>query len=259
MSMILNKKLIVANWKNHPNLPSDAVKFWNTAKRGALSLKKTELVVCPPMPFLALLARTLPPKKIFLGAQSSSAEEGGSWTGSIPASMIFEIGARYLLIGHSEERRLGLTDKDIGKRLAAALRAGLYAILCVGESARDTEGFFLSILEGQISSALSAIPRKFLDNLIIAYEPVWAIGKAEREAMNPRDLHETVIFIRKTLAAFVGGNPLPNTPILYGGSVGAHNAAHFISEGTAIGLLVGRGSLETTSFRELLASVDAIK
>lgn len=257
--MILNKKLIVANWKNHPNSSTDAVKFWNTAKRSVSSLKKTELVVCPPMPYLALLARTLPPKKIFLGAQTLSAEESGSWTGAIPASMIFEIGGRYVLVGHSEERRLGLTDQDIGKRLAAAFRVGLHPIFCVGESARDSEGAFLSVLSGQINVALSSIPRKFLSDLIIAYEPVWAIGKAEREAMNPRDLHEMAIFIRKTINDFSGGNSNLHVPVLYGGSVGAHNAVSFLSEGTAEGLLIGRGSLEATSFRELLSSVDSMK
>jgi triosephosphate isomerase len=256
--MFLNNKwLIVANWKNHPNSPIDAQKFFSAAKRIALTLKRTEVVIAPPLPYLALLAKKIPPKKIFLGAQTLSPEEGGSWTGAVPASMIFEIGARYVLVGHSEERQLGLSDNEITKRLASALKAGLRPILCVGENKRDGDGAFLSFLETQIKTALEHLPKRYLADLIIAYEPVWAIGKTEREAMNPRDLHEMVIFIRKTILSLDA--TAPRTPILYGGSVGAHNAASFLAFGEADGLLVGRGSLETISFKELLGVVDAVR
>jgi triosephosphate isomerase len=157
-----------------------------------------------------------------------------------------------LLLGHSEARRLGDTEEIIARKLRLALKYDWRIILCVGEAARDDQGQYLQIIKQQLESALRGVPRKFFDRLVIAYEPVWAIGEAAKQSDSPAGFLEQAIYIRRIISALVGKEAALALPVLYGGSVTAANAAGFLGEGQAAGLLVGRASLVPAEFNKIL-------
>lgn len=239
--------LVVANWKLHPKTLKEAEKLLSSYKlpRGM------SVVVAPPSLFLQPL-RKGHKGKIAFGVQNIFFEKEGSFTGEISGGMAKDVGASYALIGHAERRALGESDEEIAKKAGAAVRAGLTAILCVGERERDEHGFYLNRLKEQLERGLAEISPALLKNVIIAYEPLWAIGASV--AISPRDLQETALYLRKILHALYKDKGL-SVPVLYGGSVSAENAAAFVEEGDVNGLLVGRESLKSGSFNAILANL----
>jgi len=147
----------------------------------------------------------------------------------------------------------GESDADVNKKALAATNTGLTTILCIGESDRDhKDGTHLAFLTRQLESALKGVSKSKLSKVVIAYEPIWAIGKSEEEAMKPEELHETVLFIRKVVAGLFGKNLALKIPILYGGSVEKGNTRALLTEGMVDGLLVGHASLNVDEFNEIL-------
>lgn len=245
------KKIIVGNWKMNPSTLAEARRIFGLAKRTAPKIRRAEAVICPPflyLPALAKLAKNA--RNISLGVQNLFWETAGSYTGEISPAMVLNLGVRYAIIGHSERRMLGETDLMVSKKATLALKLGLRAIVCIGESTRDEKGEYLGFLKNQIKNSLQGIAGKLLENLIIAYEPVWAIGG--REAMKPDQVEELGIFIRKTLSDIYNQEEAMKMPILYGGSVDAKNAEAIVYQGNVQGLLIGRQSLEPESFRAIL-------
>jgi triosephosphate isomerase len=155
-------------------------------------------------------------------------------------------------VGHSERRAAGDSDETVHAALRAAAGAGLVSILCVGETERDAGGAHFSFVEGQLSSALKDFPKQSASKLVVAYEPVWAIGKTAADAMKPQELREMAIFIKKTLAGIFERKAALRVPILYGGSVEPENARALIAEGGVGGFLVGHASTSVDSFIEIL-------
>ncbi len=258
----MSKRLIIGNWKMNPGTPEEAKKLVRKTKRAALGLVKTEIVVCPPFPFLTACVPRKKEANFKVGAQSVSAEEGvGARTGEVSATMVRAIGAEYAIVGHSEQRKVGEsgnsdTDETVSKRLNAALNAGLVVILCVGEKARDENGTYLEELKNQIKNSLLNTPKKFASKIIIAYEPVWAIGA--QEAMNSEQIYETSIFVRKIFADVFGADNGLKAKVLYGGAVNFRNAYEIMTVGKVDGLLVGRESVNAPGFVELIKAVDKI-
>jgi triosephosphate isomerase len=246
-------RLIVANWKMNPDTPSEARALVTATKLVAGNLRHTNVVICPPAVFLALLK---PTRKIALGAQDISTELRGAYTGSISAPMMKYSGVTYAIIGHSERRALGETDEIINQKIKIALSQGLRVILCVGERARDEHGHYLKHLREQLEKAVYRLPRPMAKGLIIAYEPIWAIGVDAKQADTPAGFLEQSIFIRKVLSHWCGRTMALELPILYGGSVNPKNAVSFIKEGEANGLLVGHESLRADHWREIIKIVD---
>ena len=237
-----SKKIVVANWKMNPENEEAAKRIFLYTKKISKKIRKTDIIVCPPFVYLPLLSSFA--RKVSLGAQDVFWEENGSYTGEVSARMIKGVGAKYVIIGHSERRALGDSDEIINKKIKAALNTGLSVILCVGEKERDPHGAYLEFLSNQIHLSLGKVSKKEFSSIMVAYEPIWAIGAKSYKAIDGQELHETALFIRKTLSDMYGYTEAMDTPILYGGSVNAKNANEILTEGGVQGFLVGRQSLE---------------
>ena len=254
-----NKILIVANWKMNPGTAEKAKEIFRGTLKSVKDLKNIKVAVCPPFVYLSDLEKLnggALMSHLILGAQDMFWEKEGSFTGEICSNMLS--GEGYVIIGHSERRELGETDDMVAKKILSAVKSDLKPILCVGEKVRDDHGEYLHFLRNQIINSLGKLPKKYLAKLVIAYEPVWAIGKSENEAMKPVDIHETSIFIKKVLMEIYKDKKVLEIPILYGGSVSQNNAKEIITLGEVQGLLVGRESLNPKKFGELLKNVSSI-
>lgn len=243
------KKIIVGNWKLNPQSLEEAESIVKITSRKLP--RTTTVVVCPPAVFLSHLALTKRKLPLRFGVQDVFPENSGAVTGEYGPKMARSAGADYAIIGHSERRAFGETNDTVNKKLKASLKAGLISILCAGEKERDHHGHYLSFLKAQIEESIEGVTRPLAEKLIVAYEPVWAIGEKSRGAMNPRDLHETSLFIRKVLHGHFG-NKAFSVPLLYGGSVDPVNARVMIKEGNVEGLLVGRESLNAKHFLKII-------
>ena len=168
------------------------------------------------------------------------------------------MGVSYVIVGHSERRNppagVGETDEIVSKKAVAALVEGISPIVCVGEAVHDADGAYLSILKEQLKNSLAGVPKSAVSRIVIAYEPIWAIGA--KEAMKPEQIRETTLFIKKTVADIFGRDAGLDLPVLYGGSVNWRNAADIIRNGDVQGLLVGRESVNIPGFIELAKAVD---
>jgi triosephosphate isomerase len=243
------KKLIVGNWKMNPRTILEARKIFSAVKLASVGLKKTDVVLCPPVVFLECLETS---SKYALGAQNIHFEKDGAFTGEISAGMLASMKVKYVILGHSERREMGETDDFIAKKVVSAITAGLTVVLCVGEKVRDEECEYLKTLQAQIKASLSGVTKEMLKKLIIAYEPVWAIGVKATGVATPDVFLETSIFIRKVLAGIYDQPSAHAMKILYGGSADEKNAESFLKEGEANGLLVGRASVDAKKFINIL-------
>lgn len=243
-----SRKLFVANWKMNPVSHDEARKLFLASRKVSDKFTKVEVVLCPPAVFLGRLGDLArKSKRLSLGAQDVFWESEGSFTGELSPIMFQDLGARYAIVGHSERRALGETDEVVNRKILACLRAGLQTILCVGEKIRDSEAEYLGFVRGQLQVALNKVLRTDLPSLVIAYEPVWAIGKNSSGAITSRDLHVMSIFLRKTLSEIYDRASAEQVRLLYGGSVSPENVAALVSEGEVDGLLVGRESRKPES------------
>ena len=253
----MSKHLIVGNWKMNPGTLAEAKKIARRVKRVAPELKGSEAVIAPPFPFIAACGSRRPIKNFHLGAQSASHEETGPYTGEVGATMLRDIGAEYVIVGHSEERKGGDTDERVSQKMRAVLEAKLIPIVCVGEAVRDENGAYLETLKNQIKATFANIQPKSASHIVLAYEPIWAIGA--KEAMRPEDVREMSIFVKKIFADLFGADAGIKVRVLYGGSVNFRNAPDIMTIGKVDGLLVGRESVNTPGFIELLKAVDQAK
>lgn len=243
----MKRFIIVANWKMYPPTLREARKFFAVLEKKIKPAKNVELVVAPPFPYL-ILAK---PKKYALGAQDVFWEKEGSFTGEVSGRMIKNIGARYVIIGHSERRTyLGETGEMIQKKVKKALETGLNPILCVGEARRDGEGKFFGFIRRQVEEVYRNLKKKEAGRVIIAYEPIWAIGSGK--PAKPRDVSEAALFIKKTIADIFGAHIGQKVRILYGGSVDASNARGYLTEPQIAGLLIGRESRLPQKFLKIV-------
>ncbi len=230
----------------------DAREIVKVVKRASGKLKKSQVVVCPPFVYLSLFSKSKG-GNFFLGAQNANTEMLGSFTGEVSYSMLYQFGVRFVILGHSERRKMGESDDLINKKVKSVVNSGMSAIVCVGESTRDHNGDYLEFIKNQILLALRDVPKKLLGQIVIAYEPIWAIGASQ--AMNSRDLHEMSIFIKKVLKDSFGFSS-DDTRIIYGGAVDRVNADLLIKEGNVSGFLIGRQSLVPKDFVEIMKLVD---
>jgi triosephosphate isomerase (TIM) len=251
-----NRKIIVANWKMNPQTLDEAKRTFNGIKKVALRLERVDTIVCVPSVFIAPLRKLFNTDSIAVGAQNVFHEASGAHTGEISVPMLKAIGAEAVIVGHSERRARGESDEIVAEKVAAVLRGELKAILCVGEQMRDEGGQYLDHVREQLKNSLAKVQRPMLKNLIVAYEPVWAIGKKDNEAMTPASLNEMAIYIKKVLSDLYGQDYGKTTSILYGGSVTVRNAREIVAEGGVDGLLVGRESLNPAAFGEILIMND---
>jgi triosephosphate isomerase len=247
------KSLVVGNWKMNPATWREAKKLFEATRKAADTASHVSVVVAPPAIFFRELKAGYKGKKIAFAAQTGLAEATGAHTGEISLAQYKDAGASYAILGHAERRGMGETDEEIGKKVAAALALKLVPILCVGENKRSADGAHFEVVRTQLRAGLMSVEPSQLARIVITYEPLWTIG-AER-AMNPRDMHEMAIFIRKTIVDLKGPQGM-NIKILYGGSIDETNAADMLKNGDVHGFLVGRASEDATKLAALLQALE---
>jgi triosephosphate isomerase len=213
-----------------------------------------DVVICPPFPWLVPVSAVLEGSRVALGAQDCSAEVAGAYTGQVSASMLNGL-CKYVIVGHSERRRdCCESDEIVGRKARAVLEAGMTPIACVGESleVRDS-GNALPWIESQVDAIVSAVGAVASSQVVIAYEPIWAIGTGR--SASPDDAEQVVAAIRARIAA-IDAVAAETVRILYGGSANVANAASYLGTANIDGLLVGGASLEADSFLEVIAATN---
>lgn len=226
-------------------------------KKAAAASNNVDAGIAAPYVFLPELGKNAG-AALFSAAQNIAAEKEGPFTGEVSADMLLGCKVKYAIIGHSERRALGESNDLIRRKIQVALRAKIVPVLCVGELERDSGMWYLGAVKTQIEESLAGLPKAAVKNVVIAYEPVWAISStAGHKDATPHDFEEMRIYIQKVLVDLYGP-AAGEAVILYGGSVDEKNAASFVKEGGADGLLVGRASLNPKKFAKILSSVNAI-
>lgn len=246
--------LIVSNWKAYVDSSKDALALVKAA--GAVAQGEHTLVLAPPAPLLGIFAaKGAVPKGVYLAAQDFSNAEGGAATGETTAVLLKGMGITYSVIGHSERRARGETNEEVAAKVARALSHGITPIVCIGEPERDAEAQYLGTLREQIATVLEPLSKADRARVIFAYEPIWAIGKSAAESIQPDDLHEMVLYIRKSFAQYVPESAALKIPILYGGSVEPANIAS-LAQGSAVdGFLIGHASVDPVTYRTLVKAL----
>ena len=240
-----------------PETIGEAFEILKKVKNPARTLKNTKVVICPPSLYINELKESVgKTKKILFGVQNIFSEEKGSHTGEVSIDMVKNLGMEYVIVGHSERRALGEDDIIVSKKLNLVLNSKLNPILCVGEKERNEEGNFLLFISEQIKNSLQGVEKKYLKNLIIAYEPIWAIGKTAQDAMDSRGVHQMHLFIKKVLKDLFDEKIAEKVAIIYGGSVELENVEDLIKNGNIDGFLIGHESLDADKFCEILKLVD---
>lgn len=244
--------------------PKAAREFALALRKRVRGLSGVDVYLAPPFALIPEVVNVLESSQVHVGAQTLSGYESAAHTGDVSSAMLKSIGAEFVIVGHSERRALqpgsgqaaGESHDMVRAQLERAVAANLIPILCVGEHEHKKDGDHFSYVEEQLTSALKDISKNTMKKLIVAYEPVWAIGKSADDAMKPADVREMSIFIRKTLADLLDRAMGMKIPILYGGSVEAGNAHSLITEGGVSGFLVGHAS---ASVEQFLAIIQACK
>ena len=250
-------KLLVANWKMAPETAIQAVTLTKKTHAIARATKKNiTTVICPPFIHLQIVSKNA--RNLFVGAQGVAPVPTIATTGMVSAGMLKGAGVTYCIVGHSESRARGETNDLVKEQLDRLLEKKIIPILCVGEHDRDPHGWYLSTIKDQIESALLNIPKATLKRIVIAYEPVWAIGEHATREATPVECNEMVIFIKKIIADLYDEKVASGMTILYGGSVTEINASVFVTDGGADGLLVGRVSLDPKRFGTLAQRIATV-
>ncbi len=249
----MSKVIVVANWKMNPPSFREAKKLFEAEKKAAEKARRVSTVVAPPAIFLRELARLYRGSKVVFAIQNAHFEAGGAHTGEISLAQAKDARAKYVIVGHAERRAEGETDDDVRKKVASVLAQKLTPILCVGESSRTHDGEQFEVIREQLLSGLTDVPASALSRVLFVYEPLWTIGKAT--AMNPREMHQMAIFIRKCVVESHGESGR-SLKILYGGSVDEKNVAAMLREGDVRGFLVGRASVNALEFAKLLQTIE---
>lgn len=256
------KLLITANWKMTPATLAEAQKKAQVFKLVAKKYKKIpksnvslQVLVCPPFPLISALQNIFAGSPAIVGAQDASMHEIGSKTGEVSAGLLKSAGATYSIIGHSERRAMGDTDDIVAVKLGQVLLTGMTAILCIGESERDVDGLYLDVIKQQLKASLMRMSNSDFSRLVIAYEPVWAIGKKDNVTLSGHELHQMVIYIRKVLRDLYNDSIASSVKIIYGGSVTVEDAEDIIWNGEVDGLLIGRASFDPKSYESICESI----
>ncbi len=244
--MAVRVPLVAGNWKMYKTV-AEAVDYARRLKSSG-SPAGVELAVCPPFTALLAVGRELAGSQVGLGAQDMHWAEEGAYTGEVSPLMLKELGCRYVILGHSERRQhFGESDEAVNAKVKAALRHGLVPIVCVGETLAEREaGRAREVVAGQLRGSLAGLAAQEAGNVVVAYEPVWAIGTG-RTAL-PEDAQEMSAFIRALLAEMFGREVAGKVRIQYGGSVKPENAAGILRQPDIDGALVGGASLQVESF-----------
>jgi triosephosphate isomerase (TIM) len=239
---------VVGNWKMNTTLQTAQALAADVVKGLDGTVPGVDVGICPPAPYLLPVAEKLRGSSVVLGGQNASQEKPGAFTGEVAIEMLLDVGCQWVILGHSERRQFyGDTDEIINKKNLAALERGLKVIFCVGEMLSDRQsGRTNAVLETQLAKGLENVTAAQMERLVIAYEPVWAIGTGV--TASPEQAEETHEFIRKWLSGRFGQSVADATRIQYGGSVKGDNAKELLGKPNIDGALVGGASLKADQF-----------
>lgn len=247
----MRRPIIAGNWKMYKTIP-EAIELVNSLKRALYDEDTLDIVVCPPFTSLSEISEILEGSNIGLGAQDLHWEEEGAYTGEVSAKMLKDAGCRYVIVGHSERRKLFLeTNEDVNKKAKAALAQDIMPIVCVGERLEQREeGKTFEVVKDHVVNSLAGLSEEEILKVIIAYEPVWAIGTGK--TATPQQAQGAQSFIRKLLVDLYSDKVAGLIRIQYGGSVKPGNIAELMKQEDVDGALVGGASLSAESFIEIV-------
>lgn len=243
----MRRPLIAGNWKMNMEFQS-AVELAVTLAKRAGEAGDVDLLVCPPSVYLKSVSDALGKSSVALGAQNMFYESAGAFTGEISAAMLLDVGATYVILGHSERRHvMGETDGDVNRKTHAALGAGLTPIVCVGELLEERQaGRTADVIRGQFEGSLGGLSADQIARCVIAYEPVWAIGTGQ--VATPEQAEEVHADLRRLLSERYNEQVAEGVRILYGGSMKPENAAELLAQPNVDGGLIGGASLKADDF-----------
>jgi triosephosphate isomerase len=249
---------LAGNWKMHKTPPEAAALARALLAGGAGELDAVDVALCPPFVALPAVAEALRGSRVALGAQNMHWEPQGAFTGEVSAAMLTAAGCRHVILGHSERRKFfGETNETVSRRLRAALAAGLFPIVCVGETLEERKaGRTHEVIRDHVEGSLAGADAGAMAKVTIAYEPVWAIGTGVNAT--PEQAEEAQGFLRGLLAERFGRAVAEETRIQYGGSVKAANAGALLACPDVDGALVGGASLEAKEFLGILRAAEAL-
>jgi len=249
----MRQRLIVGNWKMFTTAAT-ARRLTTDVVRGLGPETGVSVALCPPAPYLGVVGEAVRGSPVALGAQNVYPEQEGAFTGETGIGMLLDLGCRYVIVGHSERRRLlGEDDAFVNRKVHAALAAGLDVIACVGETLEQRRrGETRACLAGQLAGALAGLTAEQIRHIVVAYEPVWAIGTGANAT--PEQAQECAAAIRELVGEQFGEGPVRAFLILDGGSVNAANAATLMHLPDIDGGLIGHASLEADQFLSIVRS-----
>jgi len=252
----MKKILLVANWKMNPRDEKEAVMLAESVERGIKGIEDVEVVLCPPFIYLLSVQKKLLHASI--GAQDCFWEQAGAFTGEISPSMLAAMGCSYVILGHSERKNhLQESTAAINKKIHAVMAADLTPVVCIGEQDKDRVDSHKAV-ERQMQDILKDIDREHVPQLVLTYEPEWAISTNKNTRVaTPQDSKTVIRFMRTVLAEMFGEFDAEQVQILYGGSVDSRNIKAFITDGEAQGALVGGASLQANEFASLVKNATA--
>lgn len=247
----MRRSIIAGNWKMNKNI-KEAIELANGIKRALFDEEACDIVLCPPFTALSEIGEITLNSNIGLSAQNCHWEESGAYTGEVSPSMLKGLGCRYVIVGHSERRQyFGETNEIVNKKVKALLIAGLNPIMCIGERLEEREsGKAFAVVEDHLKGGLKDISADDVSKIIIAYEPVWAIGTGK--TATPKQAGEIHNFIREKLSELYSGETAALVRIQYGGSVKPENIADLMKQPDIDGALVGGASLKIDSFVKIV-------
>lgn len=247
----MRKPLMAGNWKMHKNIP-EAIAMVKELKPMIADVKDVDVLICPVFTAVYPLANEVKGSNIHIGAQNVYWEPKGAFTGEIAVNMLADAGASFVIIGHSERRQYFCeTDETVNKRTKATLDAGLIPIVCVGETLQERESDnTFKVIEKQVRDGIKNFSKEEAGKIVIAYEPVWAIGTGK--TASPQQAQEVHEFIRNIYSQMYGADIADKVRILYGGSVKPDNVSELMKQKDIDGGLVGGASLEASSFAKLV-------
>jgi triosephosphate isomerase len=251
----MRKKIIAGNWKMNVK-PSETATLVKEVVEATKLFTNVEVVCCTPAVDIPAAVAAAAGTHVGVGAENAHWEEKGAFTGEISTGMLVDAGAKYVIIGHSERRQyFGETDETVNKRTRAVIAAGLTAIVCVGETLEEREaGKLVEVIERQMNVGLKDVTAADCERLVIAYEPVWAIGTGK--TATPDQAQEVHALIRATLAKLVGADTAETVRIQYGGSMKPSNAAELLAKKDIDGGLIGGAALKAVDFAGIVAAAN---
>lgn len=252
--MKINQPLVIGNWKMNPATAAEAKQIFMGIKKAAKRNSHATVVVAPPAIFIPEVARLSLGGQVSIATQNIHPLPTGAHTGEVSLAMAMPYGVKYCIVGHSERRAMGETDEQVAEKVEAVLKQRLTPVICIGERERDADGNFFLHIEAQIKSVLAVVPKTRYKDIVLAYEPIWAIGTGQTATVD--DVIEMQLYVQKILTKHFSRSAANQIRFLYGGSVHGGNAEVLFQSGAVTGFLVGGASLKIDEFAKVMAATN---